>query len=291
MRFLIITGVSGAGKSLVVKYLEDLGFFCVDNLPPQLISKFAEICVQSRGKINKIALVIDIRGGELFKDLFPELNSLKNAGILYEILFLEATDKVLIKRFKESRRIHPLAPEGRLIKGIMQERSILKEIKNNATHVIDTSNLAPRQLKEEISKIFVEGKKFDGMIINIISFGFKYGVPIDCDLVFDVRFIPNPYYIDKMRPMTGKNDIVRDYVLSFEQTKEFLDKLNNMLEFLIPNYKKEGKSQLVIGIGCTGGRHRSVAISESIYKYLSNKGHTTVIDHRDIEKDGRGAKK
>jgi UPF0042 nucleotide-binding protein len=290
MRFVIITGVSGAGKSLVVKYLEDLGFFCVDNLPPILIRKFAEICLQSRGKIDKIALVIDIRGGELFNDLFPELNSLKEAGIPYEILFLEASDKVLVKRYKESRRVHPLAPEGRLILGIKQEREILKELKKNATHVIDTSNLTPRQFKEEISGIFIEGKKFEGLIINIISFGFKYGVPIDCDLVFDVRFIPNPFYIDRMKKQTGKNEAVRDYVLSFWETKEFIKKLNDMLEFLIPNYIKEGKTQLVIGIGCTGGRHRSVAISEELFAYLLKKEHRVVIEHRDIEKDGRGAK-
>jgi UPF0042 nucleotide-binding protein len=291
MRFLIITGVSGAGKSLVVKYLEDLGFFCVDNLPPVLIPKFAEICVQSRGKINKIALVIDIRGGELFNALFPELNALKEAGLSYEILFLEASDKVLIKRFKESRRIHPLAPEGRLIKGINQERELLSEIKRIATYIVDTSNLTPRQLKEEISNIFVEGKKFDGMIINIISFGFKYGIPIDCDLVFDVRFIPNPYYIDSMKRQTGKNDAVREYVLGFNETIVFLSKLYDMLEFLLPSYVKEGKSQLVVGIGCTGGRHRSVAISEALYAHLSGKEHRVVIEHRDIEKDSRGAKK
>ena len=290
MRLLIITGISGAGKSLVVKYLEDIGFFCVDNLPPLLIRKFVEICIQSRGKINKIALVIDIRGGELFNDLVPELNDLKDAGIAFEILFLEASDNVLIKRFKESRRIHPLAEDGRLIEGINKERKILSEIRKNATHVIDTSNLTPRQLKEEIMGIFLEGKRFEGMIINIISFGFKYGIPIDCDLVFDVRFIPNPYYIDSMKKQTGKNEAVRDYVLGFKETSEFLAKLKDMLEFLIPNYIKEGKSQLVIGIGCTGGRHRSVAISESLYKYLSEREHRVVIDHRDIDKDGRGAK-
>ncbi|HPD01712.1 MAG TPA: RNase adapter RapZ, partial [Acetivibrio sp.] len=252
MRLLIITGISGAGKSLVVKYLEDIGFFCVDNLPPLLIRKFVEICIQSRGKINKIALVIDIRGGELFNDLVPELNDLKEAGISYEILFLEASDNVLVKRFKESRRIHPLATGGRLIEGIKKERETLSEIRKNATHVIDTSNLTPRQLKEEITGIFLEGKRFDGMIINIISFGFKYGIPIDCDLVFDVRFIPNPFYIDSMKKQTGKNEAVREYVLGFKETSEFLVKLKDMVEFLIPNYIKEGKSQLVIGIGCTG---------------------------------------
>ena len=221
MRLLIITGISGAGKSLVIKHLEDMGFYCVDNLPPLLIHKFVEICIQSRGKIDKIAMVIDIRGGELFNDLFPELNALKDLGILYDILFMEASDNVLIKRYKESRRTHPLSPEGRILEGIKKEREILKEIKKQATYIIDSSNLTPRQLKEELTNIFEYGRKFKGIIINIISFGFKYGIPIDCDLVFDVRFIPNPYYIESMRNQTGKNELVRDYVLGFDETQCF----------------------------------------------------------------------
>ncbi len=291
MRFLIITGISGAGKSQVVKYFEDVGFFCVDNLPPALISKFADICIQSGGKMDKIALVVDIRGGELFKDLFPALTSLIGTGISYEILFLDASDNVLIKRFKESRRMHPLSQEGRLIDGIKEERKILQEIKNKANYIIDTSNLTPRQLKQEIVNIFVEGKTFDGMIISIISFGFKYGIPIDCDLVFDVRFIPNPYYIESMRKLTGKNEIVRDFVLNSPETGMFLTKLNDMLDFLIPSYIKEGKTQLVIGIGCTGGKHRSVAIANRLYEILEDKKHRAIIDHRDIEKDNKGEKK
>jgi len=203
----------------------------VDNLPPLLIGKFAEICLKSRGKISKVALVIDIRGGELFNDLVPELNALKESGIDYEILFLEASDQVLIKRYKESRRIHPLAPEGRLIKGIKTEREILSQIRKNATYIIDTSNLTPRQLKEEILAIFVEGRKFDGMIVNIISFGFKYGIPIECDLVFDVRFIPNPYYIESMKYKTGKDEEVRNYVMSFAETAEFMTKLKDLVIF------------------------------------------------------------
>lgn len=285
MRLLIITGISGAGKSLVIKHLEDMGFYCVDNLPPLLIHKFVEICIQSRGKIDKIAMVIDIRGGELFNDLFPELNALKDLGILYDILFMEASDNVLIKRYKESRRIHPLSPEGRIQEGIKKEREILKEIKKQATYIIDSSNLTPRQLKEELTNIFEYGRKFKGIIINIISFGFKYGIPIDCDLVFDVRFIPNPYYIESMRNQTGKNELVRDYVLGFDETQCFLVKLREMLEFLIPNYVKEGKSQLVVGIGCTGGQHRSVAISEALFLHLSKKGHRVVINHRDMAKN------
>jgi len=289
MRFIIITGISGAGKSLVANYLEDLGFFCVDNLPPSLIPKFAEVCFQSRGKMDKVALVIDIRGGELFNDLFPALETLKADGFNYEILFLEASDKVLIKRYKESRRTHPLAPEGRLIKGINEERDMLKKVKEKANHIIDTSNLTPRQLKEEIARIIDEGKTYKGIIINVMSFGFKYGIPIDCDLVFDVRFIPNPYYINSMRKLTGRSEVVKNYVLKFEETTRFLDKLTDMLDFLIPNYVKEGKASLVIGIGCTGGRHRSVVIADSLYQILTEKQHSVIIEHRDIDKDNRGA--
>lgn len=291
MKFVIITGVSGAGKSLAVKCIEDLGYFCVDNLPPALIPKFVEICTHSGGKMDKIALVIDIRGGELLNDLFPGLDAIKQAGFAYKILFLEASDRVLVKRYKESRRAHPLAPEGRLVMGINEEREVLQKIKDEADHIIDTSSLTPAQLKNMIQNIFVEGKQFKGMIISVISFGFKYGVPIDCDLVFDVRFIPNPYYLESMRKLTGRSELVRNFVLDTEETKIFLEKIKDMLDFLIPNYIKEGKSHLVIGIGCTGGRHRSVAISEELVKMLIVDGYSTVVDHRDIQKDGRGTGK
>lgn len=291
MRFIIVTGMSGAGKSLVTNYLEDIGFFCVDNLPPALIPKFAEISAQSEGKMEKIALVIDIRGGELLHDLFPALAEVKQSGYSYEILFLEADDDVLVKRYKESRRQHPLSQEGRLLKGIREERKALEVIKSKANYIIDTSALATRQLKQEINSIFLEGKTFKGIIINIVSFGFKYGIPTDCDLVFDVRFIPNPYYIAPMKLKTGKDEMVRKFVLDAGETKEFLTKLDDMLDFLIPNYIKEGKSQLDIGIGCTGGRHRSVAIADEVYKRLEGKMHRVVIEHRDIEKDSRGVGK
>jgi UPF0042 nucleotide-binding protein len=291
MRFVIVTGMSGAGKSLVTKYLEDIGFFCVDNLPPALIPKFAEISAQSEGKMEKIALVIDIRGGELLHDLFPALAEVKESGFTYEILFLEADDDVLIKRYKESRRQHPLSPEGRLLKGIREERKALQVIKSKANYIIDTSTLITRQLKQEINGIFLEGKTFKGIIINIVSFGFKYGIPTDCDLVFDVRFIPNPYYIAPMKHQTGKDAMVKDFVLDAPETKEFLAKLEDMLDFLIPNYIKEGKSQLDIGIGCTGGRHRSVAIADDVYRRLEEKKHRVIIEHRDIEKDGKGVGK
>ncbi len=291
MRFVIVTGMSGAGKSLVTNYLEDIGFFCVDNLPPALIPKFAEISAQSEGKMEKIALVIDIRGGELLHDLFPALAEVKESGFSYEILFLEADDDVLVKRYKESRRQHPLAPEGRLIKGIREERKALQTIKSNANYIIDTSTLVTRQLKQEINGIFLEGKTFKGIVINVVSFGFKYGIPTDCDLVFDVRFIPNPYYIAPMKKQTGKDQMVKEFVLNASETKEFISRLDDMLDFLIPNYIKEGKSQLDIGIGCTGGRHRSVAIADEIYRRLEEKLHRVVIEHRDIEKDGKGVGK
>lgn len=290
MQFLIITGMSGAGKSLCVKYFEDIGYFCVDNLPPTLIPKFAEICLQGQNQMEKIALIMDIRGGAMFLELFPALESLAAYGISYQILFLEASDTVLIQRFKETRRMHPLSTEGRIIDGIVQERKILQAVKEKAHFIIDTSNLTPRQLKQEIINLFVEGKPFSGLIINVISFGFKYGVPIDCDLVFDVRFIPNPYYIDTLKQLTGNDKEVGDYVMSFHESRVFLSKLVDMLDFLIPNYVKEGKNQLVIGIGCTGGKHRSVTIANRLFDILKAKNSSIVLEHRDIERESRRTK-
>lgn len=288
MRFIVITGISGAGKSLVAKHLEDVGFFCIDNLPPKLIPKIAEVCSQSYRKMDKIALVIDVRGGELLNDLFPALDELKDSGHTYEILFMEASDKVVIKRYKESRRTHPLAQEGRILKGIAEERRVLQRIKDRADYVIDTSSLLPRQLKDAVTGIIGNDSTFHSLVISIISFGFKYGIPIECDLIFDVRFIPNPFYIESLKRLSGKHDNVKDYVLKMPETVEFLDKLNSMLDFLIPNYVKEGKSQLIIGIGCTGGRHRSVAIADELAGDLSQKEYRTIVEHRDIDRDGRG---
>jgi len=287
MRFIVITGISGAGKSMVAKHLEDAGFFCIDNLPPLLIPKIAEICSQSYRKMDKIAVVIDIRGGELLNDLFPALEALTEDGHTYEILFMEASDKVVIERYKESRRKHPLAQEGRLEKSISEERRVLQSIKERANYVIDTSELAPKQLKEAITGILGQDSALNGLVINIISFGFKYGIPLECDLIFDVRFIPNPYYIESLRKHTGKNDDVKEYIFNMPETNEFLEKLCSMLDFLIPNYIKEGKSHLVIGIGCTGGRHRSVAIADELGRYLKEHENRVIIEHRDIEKDGR----
>lgn len=286
MRFVIITGLSGAGKSQAVKSLEDLGFFCVDNLPPALILKFAEICSQSRGSIEKVAIVTDMRGGKLFDQLQSSLEELERGGFYYDVLFLEASDETLINRFKTSRRMHPLAGGGRIIRGIKAERSKLQEIKEKATYIIDTTNMSTKQLKQEIIHIFVEGGKTEKLIVNIISFGFKYGVPLDADLVFDVRFLPNPYYIESMKKLSGNDDEVREYVMKWPEALKFMDKLVDMIEFLIPYYVKEGKSQLVVAIGCTGGRHRSVTISNLLSQKLKEKEHRVITEHRDIDEEG-----
>ncbi len=293
MRFIIVTGMSGAGKTEATRSLEDMGYFCVDNLPPKLIPKFAEACVQSQGKINKVALVIDIRGGVFFDDLFESLNYLKNEDFKYEILFLDASDEVLVKRFKESRRSHPLAPGSRIITGIASERNKLREVKDRADIIIDTSKYAIKDLREEMSKNYGDAKEPEKQLsVTILSFGFKYGIPVDSDLVFDVRFIPNPFYIPQLKPYSGNDEPVKNYVLEQIETKTFIEKTVDLLEFLIPNYKKEGKRQLIISIGCTGGRHRSVAIANNIYENLSNKNFNIYVEHRDIKEDvHQGAKK
>lgn len=286
MRFVIVTGLSGAGKTQAIRCLEDLGYFCVDNLPATLIPKFAEACFQTEGKIDKIALVIDIRGGQFFDDLFVSLNFLKEQGFKYEILFLDSSDETLIKRFKESRRKHPLAPDGRILNGIAQERNRLKEVKDRANNIIDTTKLATRELREKIIAIYSEeGQIENELMITVLSFGFKYGIPVDSDLVFDVRFLPNPFYIPELKPFSGNDKPVRDYVFDFDVTKDFVNKLEEMTQFLIPNYLKEGKRQLIISIGCTGGRHRSVAIANETYERLKVHGHKVTIDHRDINED------
>lgn len=282
MRFVIVTGLSGAGKTLAIRYLEDMGFFCIDNLPPKLILKFAELCYQSEGRIDKVAIVVDIRGGGFFDDLFECLQALKDAGYCYEILFLDATDNVLIKRYKESRRMHPLVRAGRMIEGISQEREKLEPVKSKADYVVDTSNLHPRQLKQLLKDLFLDEKADERLIISIISFGFKHGILVDGDLIFDVRFLPNPFYIEHLKEHSGKEQKVRDYIFSFSETQEFIDKLMDMLEFLVPYYLREGKNQLIIGIGCTGGMHRSVAIAEAIYGALKGKGYRATVEHRDL---------
>ncbi|QAA34963.1 RNase adapter RapZ [Clostridium manihotivorum] len=293
MRFVIVTGLSGAGKTETTRSLEDLGYFCVDNLPPKLICKFAEACQQSDGKIDKIALVMDIRGGIFFEDLFETLHSLKENQLKYEILFLEASDEVLVKRFKESRRSHPLAPDGRVINGIEEERKKLREIKDRADNIIDTSKYAIRDLREKLNLLYGSGSTTERpLTITVVSFGFKYGIPMDSDLVFDVRFLPNPFYIPELKPFSGNDEPVKKYVLEKEETKKFMDKIDDMLKFLIPNYAKEGKRQLIVSIGCTGGRHRSVAIANAICEDLNSSGFKATIEHRDVNEDvNRGAKK
>jgi UPF0042 nucleotide-binding protein len=287
-KLVIITGMSGAGKTIAVQSLEDLGYFCVDNLPPVLIPKFAELIDQSKGRIGKVALVIDLRGREFFTALFESLRILKeNYTITYEILFLDATDAALVQRYKESRRRHPLAPDGLPLDGIHLERKLLEELKGMATQVIDTSNIKPAALKELIASRFAASGKA-GISVNIISFGFKYGIPIDADLIFDVRFLPNPHYVEHLRPNTGQDPEVYDYVMKWNETQEFLTKLVDLLQFLIPQYAKEGKSQIVIGIGCTGGKHRSVAIAEYLGKVLgASETETARVSHRDADRDRR----
>lgn len=286
MRFVIVTGLSGAGKTQAVRSLEDLGFFCVDNLPPTIISKFAEACFKTYGKIDKIALVIDIRGGVFFDDLFNSLDYLKRLNYNYEILYLEAKDEVLVKRYKESRRKHPLAPDGRTLSGIIRERERLRDIRERADNIIDTTKLSTRELRETITRIYAEeGQIETQLMITVVSFGFKYGIPVDSDLVFDVRFLPNPYYIPELKTFCGNDKPVYDYVMNFDETKTFVNKLDDMLEYLIPNYIKEGKRQLIISIGCTGGRHRSVAIANKVYEDLRTNGYKVTIEHRDIDED------
>ncbi len=283
MKFVIITGLSGAGKSQAMKCMEDLGFYCVDNLPPILIPKFAELCFTNRGEIQKIALVIDIRGGKFFDDLFGSLDELRNKGYKYEILFLEASDNTLIKRFKETRRVHPLSAEGRIIDGINAEREKLEDLKVRANKIIDTSNMIPSELKEEIKKIYIEGST-KNIIISILSFGFKKGIALDADLVFDVRFLPNPHYIPELKEFTGNDKNVNEYVMKWPESIEFVKKLYDLIDFLIPYYEREGKFQLIIAIGCTGGKHRSVTVANILYNYLKKKGQRVNISHRDIPK-------
>ncbi len=281
MEFLIITGLSGAGKSQAMKAMEDINYYCMDNLPPQLLPGFAELCYESKRNIKKVAVVVDIRGGKFFDALFNSLEKLSEKGLKYRILFLDASDIVLIKRYKELRRPHPLSVNGRLIDGINKERELLEEVKSKADYIIDTSNFTIGMLKEEIRKIFVEGEESRKLTISVVSFGFKYGILLDGDLIFDVRFLPNPYYIEELKDYTGNDENVREYVLKWEQTKTFIHKLIDMLNFLIPYYIKEGKTQLVIGIGCTGGKHRSVAIANFIQEILSKEGNRVILSHRD----------
>lgn len=287
MRFVIVTGVSGAGKSTVLKMLEDAHYFCVDNLPIPLVEKFASLMLEVHEEgVQNAALGIDARSGRSLEELAQVLDHMKEAGYDFEILFMDAEDSVLVKRYKETRRSHPLAPNGRVDDGIRLEREKMKFLRKRADYIIDTSHLLTRELRQEIEKIFVNDEKFCNMMVTVLSFGFKYGIPADADLVFDVRFLPNPYYIAELRPKTGNDIEIQKYVMGFEESHIFLDKLEDMIEFLIPNYIKEGKNQLVIAIGCTGGKHRSVTLANKLHERLLDEDAIGVkIEHRDIGKD------
>ncbi len=284
IRFVIITGLSGAGKSQAVHSFEDLGYFCIDNLPPQLIPKFAELASQSGGKINRIALVSDIRGGEFFSSLNEALLELEEVGLDYEILFLEAGDDILIRRFKETRRRHPLAAHASIQEGIKEERRLLASVRGRADKIIDTSELSPQQLKEEITSLYALDGKQENILITLVAFGFKYGIPLDADLVFDVRFLPNPHYVEHLRPLTGNDEEVKEYVWKWAVTHKFFQKLTDLIDFLVPCYIKEGKPQLVIAIGCTGGKHRSVVVAAELEKILKGKNYSVISECRDINK-------
>ena len=285
MRFVVVTGLSGAGKSTTLNFLEDRGYYCVDNMPVQLITEFAKL-IRENGEIERAALGIDVRTGSGFDELESALEKIKDMGIAYEILFLESDDRVLVKRYKETRRIHPLALGDRIETGIEREREKLTNIKKHAAHIIDTSQMLTRELKSEIDRIFVNDMNYKNLYVTILSFGFKYGIPVDADLVFDVRFLPNPYYHDELRPLTGLDKPVSDFVLGFPEADTFLDKLEDMLCFLIPNYISEGKNQLVVAIGCTGGKHRSITLAKALYDRMNRyDDYGFKLEHRDFGKD------
>ena len=285
MRFVIVSGMSGAGKSTALNMLEDMGFFCVDNLPVALLPSFGQIAFDRKVEVNQVAVTVDIRNGDQLQGLTNQLAVLYELGIKYEILFLDADEKTLVKRYKETRRTHPLAREDRIETGIQRERTMVSFIREKADYIIDTTSLLTRELKQELEKIYVNEEHYSNFIVTILSFGFKYGIPADADLVFDVRFLPNPYYDPELRPMTGNDLAIQQYVTRSGDARIFLDKMEDMLGFLIPHYIDEGKYHLVIGIGCTGGKHRSVTIANGIYKRLKNLPYSVRIEHRDIEND------
>ena len=286
MRLVIVTGMSGAGRTTALKMLEDAGYFCVDNLPVPFIEKFAELTASGNSEITKVAIGVDVRSGKSLRELGEILERMTLHGLNYEILFLDASDEVLVKRYKETRRMHPLAASGRIEDGIVRERERLVFLKKHADYIIDTSKLLTRELKQELDKIFVQNRAFKNLMITVLSFGFKYGIPSDADLVFDVRFLPNPYYYEDLRKLTGNDQKIQDFVMGYDMAHVFLDKLEDMIRFLIPNYVLEGKNQLVIAVGCTGGKHRSVTLANKLYERLKKQSDYGVkLEHRDIGKD------
>lgn len=278
-----MTGMSGGGKSTALKMLEDAGFYCVDNLPLSLVEKFVELISMPNSEISKVVLGLDVRSDQSFEDATRILGQLKERGYVFEILFMEAEENVLIKRYKESRRLHPLSPEGRVEEGVRRERKVLENVRKSADYVIDTTHLLTRELREELDRIFVKNEEYNSLMITVISFGFKYGIPVDADLVFDVRFLPNPFYIDQLKEKTGNDSEVQEYVMGFKESMIFLEKLTDIVNFLLPNYVKEGKYSVVIGIGCTGGKHRSVTLANELYKRMKDQGHYGIkLYHRDL---------
>lgn len=282
IEFLIVTGLSGAGKSLAIHSLEDLGFFCVDNLPPALVPKFAEIVRESQGHIRRVALVIDVRGGEFFNALGEALSALDAMGIRFQILFLDASDEVLVRRYEETRRKHPLG--GSILDGIRTERKRLEPVKELAHKIIDTSTLSTRELKEELAEAFLRAGGRT-LTVSVTTFGYKYGIPLDADLVFDVRFLPNPHYVEALRGLPGNSPEVREFVLRWDQTREFQRRLHDLLGYLLPQFTAEGKTHLTIAIGCTGGKHRSVVIGEDLARFLRTAGYAVRVKHRDVRKE------
>ena len=288
MRFVVVTGMSGGGKSTALKMLEDVGFYCVDNLPVSLVEKFAELVSMPGSEVGKVALGLDVRSDQSFEDATKILEKLKSLGTKLEILFMDADEGVLIKRYKETRRVHPLAMDKRVEDGVRIERKVLENIRRHADYVIDTSNLLTRELKEELNRIFVEGAAYNSLMVTVMSFGFKHGIPADADLVLDVRFLPNPFYIEELKCKTGNDREVQEYVMGFREAEVFLEKLTDMLEFLIPNYVKEGKNRLVVAIGCTGGQHRSVTLARELYRRMKGRGgYGCKLYHRDITQQGK----
>lgn len=279
-RFLIITGMSGAGKTQVIRTLEDLKYFCIDNLPAALIPKFVELCRQTSE--SNVALVVDVRGGQFFDKLLQVLDEIKASGQKYELLFLDADDATLVRRYKETRRRHPLGDSDTLLDNLAKERELLNPLLQRATYIINTTELVNTELKNKIVELFGTGDKKERMGIVVRSFGFKYGLPLDSDLVLDVRFLPNPFYVEELRHLTGNDQPVADFLSSYSQTFEYLKMEAKMLDFLIPQYISEGKSQLVISVGCTGGQHRSVFVANKIFEYLSTQGYKVEVSHREL---------
>ena len=283
MEFIVITGLSGAGKSQVASFMEDIGYFVVDNMPAPLIPKFAELCMAGQAKYDRVSIVSDIRGGQTFDGLFAALSDLEEMGCDYKILYVEASPETIIKRYKETRRLHPLARDGRsLDEAVHRERTILEPVRDRAEYIVDTTALSTAKLRGEVLRLFGSGGPQQAMSVSVISFGFKYGIPIEADLVFDVRFLPNPYYIAELRHQTGLDKPVYDFIFGYQQTKDFMTYLERLIAFLLPQYVEEGKAALVIGVGCTGGQHRSVAVTRALADFIRQKGYDAAENHRDM---------